>query len=251
MCSEYERTKGLIPRTGIAKFDWCTSVLTLALLGSRWKIAPEILFPVFGSWNDFWSDDIEPGPKLLRGEQNVDSLDSLRLPSKRTTARGNPNLILSLISILGRVIGTVSMNYDQIVTETLFFAITFTPPRLDKDFLSTFKFHYDKPDYHFLRLIRVSRIIDINQAVDMYVVVCDSQEIRGVLKNHFTSRSILDDTSLKEPGAIFRGNFPISLVRSSKQYVIDQLCHNLDCLKINLEEAVRSPKSVRSSRSKG
>ncbi|KAI4208831.1 MAG: hypothetical protein LQ351_008160 [Letrouitia transgressa] len=152
VCSEYERTKGLIPKAGIAKFDWCTSVVTLALLGSQWKIAPETLFPMIRYWNDLWSDDTEPGPKLLGGEQNVDSLDSLRLPSKRP------------------VTSPVSMNYGQIVTETLFFAITFIPPQLDKDFLNTFKFHYDKPDYHFLRLIRVSRAIDINQAFDMYIV---------------------------------------------------------------------------------
>ena len=143
------------------------------------------------------------------------------------------------------------MNYDQTATETLFFAITFTPPRLDKDFLNTFKFHYDRPGYYFLRLIRVSRIIDINQAVEKYIVVCDSQEIRRDLKNHFIPRSSFDDRSLKEPGAILRGNSPISFVRSSKQYVIDQLCYNLDCLKINLEEAVRSPKLVRNLRSIG
>lgn len=241
----------MIPKAGIAKFDWCTSVVTLALLGSQWKIAPETLFPMIRYWNDLWSDDTEPGPKLLGGEQNVDSLDSLRLPSKRTTTRGNPSLIFILISILGPVTSPVSMNYGQIVTETLFFAITFIPPQLDKDFLNTFKFHYDKPDYHFLRLIRVSRAIDINQAFDMYIVVCDSQEIRGALKNHFISQSFFDDGSLKGPGAISRGNSPISLVRSSKQYVIDQLCHNLDCLKINLEEAVRSPISARSLRFKG
>ena len=240
VCSKYERSKGLIPKAGIAKFDWCTSVVTLALLGSKWKIAPETLFPVIVS------DDTEPGPKLLGGEQNVDSLDSLRLPSKRTTTRGNPSLIWTLISILGPVTSSVSMNYDQIVTETLFFAVTFIPPRLDKDFLNTFKFHYDKPDYHFLRLIRVSRATSINQAVDMYIVVCDSQEIRGALKNHFKSRSFFDGGSPTGPGAISRGSSPISLVRSSKQYVIDQLCHNLDCLKINLEEAVRSPKLARS-----
>ena len=146
---------------------------------------------------------------------------------------------------------TASMDHDQTITETLFFAITFTPPRLDNDFLNTFKFHYDKPNYHFLRLVRISRPINTNHAVESYILVCDSQEIRSDLKNRYISQSLFDDGSLKKSRVNSRANFPISLLRSTRQYVIDQLCDNLGCLKNNLEVAVRSPESVRSSWSKG
>lgn len=68
VCSEHESTKGLIPKAGVAKFKWCTSVVALALLDSQGQIAPEILFPAIGSWNDLWSDDTAPSPELLGGE---------------------------------------------------------------------------------------------------------------------------------------------------------------------------------------
>ena len=230
MPSQYERSKGLIPKTRAAKFDWSTSVAALALLGSRWKIAPELLFPVTGRpLNDFCPDDINTDPKLLGGGQNMDWLESLELPSKRRTT------------------STVFTNDSQTVTETLFFAATFTPPRLDGDFVNTLRSHYAKPDYYFLRVIRISQMIGSDQVVEKYIVVCDLQTVRGALKNRFISRSSFDDRSLMEPEAISRGHSPISLVRSSKRHVIDQLCYNLDCLKINLEEAVSSPGQMRKS----
>ena len=250
MCSAYCQAKGLIPKAGVARFRWCISVITLALLGSRWKVAPGILFPLCGPWNEFRPDGSKGGSKLWGGEQTVGSLDSLKLPSNGATTRRNPKLLLNLTSALERETGTVLMNDDLSVTETLYLAVTLTPPKLNEDFLNTFKFHYDRPAYHGLRLVRVSRITEIDQVVDMYLVVCDTQEFRSALKDRFISRSFSDDGSPRKLEAISHGNSPISLVRAFKQYVIERLCHNLDCLKINLEEAVRTPVLVYSIRLK-
>ena len=90
MCSEYERTKGLIPKEGKPWFDWWTSIVSLALLGSRWNIAPGILFPVVKSGNDLWSNESKSRPELLEEEQDGKSIDSLILPSKRMTIWRNP-----------------------------------------------------------------------------------------------------------------------------------------------------------------
>ena len=79
----------MMPKARTAKFDWCISIITLALLGSQWNIAPSILFPVIESWNDLWSNDLEPGAKLLEKQEDMVSLDSLRLPSKGRNAQRN------------------------------------------------------------------------------------------------------------------------------------------------------------------
>ena len=229
-----------MPKKGKYRFDWCTSVVSLALLGARWKIGPEMSFPVIGSWNDTWSNDSNIEPELLRGGQDANAVDSLRLPSKPTTAWRDPNSTLVTTSTSGRLISTVPMNRDEAITECLYLATTLTPPRLDKDFFNTFKSHYDKPRYHSLRLIRVSRSTDIHQAFDKYVVICNSRELRASLKKRFAVQSFGNDGSPNEAGEIPIGNSPVSLVRSLKQYVVDNLCHNLNCLKSNLEEAVRS-----------
>lgn len=219
MISKHEKTKGLIPKTPLAKFDWCVSVITLALLGSRWRIDPKILFPLNECWDEFWYDNSETWPVVLEKDQTVNSMDSLRLPSKR------------------RVVDIDSTNEDRIVTETLYLATTIAPPQLDENFVNAFKSHYYPPDYHFLRLIRVSQAMNSGQTIDKYVVLCDSQELRGALRDFVMSRSFFDDGSPNEPEAILRGDFSILLVRYFKQYVIHQLCHNLDRLKTNLEEA--------------
>ena len=210
------------------------------------------MFPVIASWKDFCSNESEDLPKLPAGEQIVDSLHSLTLPSKRTTARRNRNMILRLTYILGFTDGPMSFDDDQNVTETLFLAIT-TPPlrRSDQDFLSTFKSHYDQPEYQFLRLIRLSRIFNHSQPIDMYIVICDSRELRYALKEFLLSQSSSKDASPWGPELVSRGNSPVSLVRSSKQHVLNRLCHNLDCLKFDLEEAVRAPYSVECEPSKG
>ena len=173
---------------------------------------------MFGSWNNDCSEDTEAGPKVLGREHNVESSESVRLPSKRTNAQEDPYTMWTLTSILGLLNNTVATDYGQVFPETLFLAITFTPPRLDQDFLNTSKSHYDKPDYHFIRCIRVSWMNDFNQTVEMYIVVCDSQESRARLKKYVLSRSYSVDESSME-GAISRDNSPISLIRSSERYV--------------------------------
>ncbi|KAL8829026.1 MAG: hypothetical protein Q9191_002248 [Dirinaria sp. TL-2023a] len=237
MISKYEKTKGLIPKTPLAKFDWCASAITLALLGSRWRIAPKILFPLNEGWDEFWFDSSETRPVVLEKDQTVNSMGSLRLPSKRTTASKISNILSDLIPTLGRVVDIDSTNEDRIVIETLYLATTIAPPQLDEHLVNAFKSHYYSPDYHFLRLIRVSRAMNSGQTIDKYVVLCDSQELRATLRDFVMSRSFFDNGSLNESEAISRGEFPILLVRYFKQYVIHQLCHNLDRLKTNLEEA--------------
>ena len=139
------------------------------------------------------------------------------------------------------MISIVSTSCDKAITESIFLATTLTPPRLDKDFLNIFKSHYDKPDFHSLRLIKISPSIETHQANGRYVVVCNSRDLRASLKNSLVIRSFGNDGSPNQLGEIQVGNNPVSLVRSFKQYVIYQLCQNLDILKTNLEEADRPP----------
>ena len=197
--------------------------------------------PVIGPRKVFSSDRLEIEPKLQGGERVEDSLESLKLPSQRMLARRDPNLTSTLISDLGRMTGTGSKNEDQTITETLFLAGTLTPPRLDEKFLNNFKSHHEQPDSYSLRLVRVSWMMNDNQTVDRYIVICNSQKLRSILRDRFIYQPSSDDESLKELEAFCGGNSPISLVRCFKQHVIDQLCHNLDCLKIYLEETVSNP----------
>lgn len=258
MISEYERTNGLIPKVppkphtrkplmDVPKLNWCVSTIMLALLGSRWNITPELLFPSNGSWDGFWSDDPETWPK-----ETVNSMARLELPSERTTASKISTMLLHLILSLGHVPGSRnSTTEDRNSTETLFFATTVTPPRLDKGFLNPLKSHYDPPNYHFLRLVRVPRVNSSDQAIDVYIVLCDSPELQSALGSFFMSQSFSEDGSPKGREASPCGDFPISVVRSFKQYVIHQLCQNLDGIKSNLQEAVRTPTSVRNIQSPG
>ena len=143
-----------------------------------------------------------------------------------------------LNSFLGRQTRSTPVNYDQTVTEALFFAVSLIPPRLNEESQDTFK---SKPRYRFLRLIRIREPVGLSQAVVTYVVLCESTDMRAALRNHLKARSSFNVGLLAEPSAISSGNAAIVFVRGSKQYVIDELCHNLNCLHINLEEAVRSP----------
>ena len=107
-----------------------------------------------------------------------------------------------------------------------------------------FRSHYNQPSSQSLRLVRASRVVGEGQVVDLLIVICGSQDLRSDLSKCFLVRPPSNDGSSQEPTAIWRGNSPVSFVRSLKQYVIDRLCHNLHCLKANLEDMVRVPESM-------
>ena len=136
--------------------------------------------------------------------------------------------------------------HDQTKAEDLALASAVPPSRFIENFLNSFRSHYNQPSSQSLRLVRASRVIGDSQVVDLFIVICGSQDLRKDLSNCFLVRPSSKDESPQKPIAIWRGNSPVSFVRSLKRYVIDRLCHNLQCLKANLEDLVRVPESMNS-----
>ena len=76
--TRYERVKGLNLKHPVEKFDWCVSVITLAILGSECNIAPDVLFPPVRLWHD----NSDTALQVTGGLQIMDSSIDMLMPSR-------------------------------------------------------------------------------------------------------------------------------------------------------------------------